>query len=201
MIVKDHGKYYKKNGVILSRKVSWYWDIRIYLPFLLIIGMLFYNHGGAKEVSMTDVMEHEIAIAETYGFEDTEPVEPSYDERNIIALARLADSVGGHRSDEVKKIIMWVAINRTEDNRNGYGKSLIEEIARPNQWQGYKEDAYYLDSTYLLACQVYDAWKSGYSRPIYPDMLWFVLNNDGSITVRNQFKVGKNRSEMTFGQG
>lgn len=31
-------------------------------------------------------------------------------------------------------------------------------------------------------------------------MLWFVLNNDGSITVRNQFQVSKNRSEATFGQ-
>lgn len=26
------------------------------------------------------------------------------------------------------------------------------------------------------------------------------LNNDGSITVRNQFQVSKNRSEATFGQ-
>lgn len=200
MMVKSQGKFRKKNGIVLLRRVNWYWDIRIYLPIILILGFLLYNHGGAKEAPMTNIMEHEAAIAETYGFEDTEPVEPSYDEKNIIALARLADSVGGHRSDDVKKIIMWVAINRTEDNRNGYGKSLIDEINRPNQWQGYKEDAYYLDSTYLLACQVYDAWKSGYSRPIYPDMLWFVLNNDGSITVRNQFKEGKNRSEMTFGQ-
>lgn len=131
--------------------------------------------------------------------ETTEPTEAIQDSE-AVALARLADAVARGRSDEVKRIVMWVAINRSEDRSHGYGLSLLGEIARPKQWQEYTPDANYLESTLRLAEEVLDTRDSGGARPIYGDMLWFVLNSDGSITVRNQFQMAKNRSEATFGQ-
>ena len=109
------------------------------------------------------------------------------------ALARLADTVGAGRSDNVKTVIMWVAINRSEDRANGYGQSLQDEIARPNQWQGYDENAGYTDNTYAIAKQVLEIQANGSLRPVDSDMLWFVLNNDGSITLRNQFTATANQ--------
>ena len=138
------------------------------------------------------------AVVETIA--ETEPPTEAQQDSEAVALARLADSVARGRSDEVKRIVMWVAINRSEDRSHGYGLSLLEEIARPKQWQEYSPDANYLESTLRLAEEVLEVRDSGGARPIYGDMLWFVLNNDGSITVRNQFQVSKNRSEATFGQ-
>ena len=109
------------------------------------------------------------------------------------ALARLADSVGSGRSDNVKTIIMWVAINRSEDRANGYGQSLLDEIARPNQWQGYDENAPYTSGTYAMAKEVLEIQARGGLRPLDSDMLWFVLNDDGSITLRNQFTATGNQ--------
>lgn len=140
----------------------------------------------------------EEAVVETIA--ETEPPTEAQQDSEAVALARLADSVARGRSDEVKRIVMWVAINRSEDRSHGYGLSLLEEIARPKQWQEYSPDANYLESTLRLAEEVLEVRDSGGARPIYGDMLWFVLNNDGSITVRNQFQVSKNRSEATFGQ-
>lgn len=195
----QRGKFAK-----LFRKVNWYWDVRLYLPLFLVLILAagIPNQKRIAEARLEAAMAAEPVVIETVAaiVEETEETTPSPEEVDITALARLADSVGGHRSDEVKRVIMWVLINRTEDTRNGYGGSLLWEIARPNQWQGYDEDAGYLESTYNLAKEVYETWKTGGARPIYSDMLWFVLNKDGSITVRNQYKETKNRAEMTFGQ-
>lgn len=60
---------------------------------------------------------------------------------------------------------MWVAINRSEDRANGYGQSLLDEIARPNQWQGYDETALYTDKTYAMAKQVLEIQANGSLRP------------------------------------
>ena len=111
-----------------------------------------------------------------------EPIDPKAE-----ALARLADTVGAGRSDNVKTVIMWVAINREEDRANGYGKTLLEEIARPSQWQGYDENAAYTDRTYEIAKQVLEIQATGALRPVDSDMLWFVLNDNGSITLRNLY--------------
>ena len=118
--------------------------------------------------------------------EVTEPTAPPVN-AEAAALARLADSVGSGRSDNVKTVIMWVAINRSEDRSNGYGQSLLDEIARPNQWQGYDEHFPYTEHTYEIALDVLDTQATGGLRPLDNDMLWLVLNDDGSVTLRNQF--------------
>ena len=84
-----------------------------------------------------------------------------------------------------KTLIMWVAINRSEDRANGYGQSLMDEIARPNQWQGYDSAAPYSDETYAIAKQVLETKAKGGLRPIDSDMLWFVLNDDGYTGINN----------------
>ena len=42
--------------------------------------------------------------------------------------------------------------------------------------------------------------KTGGLRPLDSDMLWLVLNDDGSVTVRNQFnqKTGQKWREKTI---
>ena len=85
------------------------------------------------------------------------------------------------------------AVADEADVRAGYGQSLMAEIARPNQWQGYDSAASYSDETYAIAKQVLETKAKGGLRPIDSDMLWFVLNDDGSITLRNQFTASANQ--------
>lgn len=153
-----------------------------------------------SEITELDLPSFETTLADEYGLQNEPTTFEFIEDSSITMLARLADSVARGRSDEVKKIVMWVAINRVEDRSHGYGGSLKEEINRPKQWQQFDPTATYLESTYRLADEVYKTWQNGGPRPIYNDMLWFVLNGDGSITVRNQFKATKNRAEATFGQ-
>lgn len=175
----------------LGEDVRWYYDIRLWSPLILVLLILALLPGKKAEeptVETTPV----IAEVETQPQEETEPTQPPVNQE-AAALARLADSVGAGRSDNVKTIIMWVAINRSEDRANGYGQSLIDEIARPNQWQGYDENIPYTDGTYAMALQVLDTQLRGGLRPLDSDMLWFVLNDDGSITLRNQFAATGNQ--------
>lgn len=204
-LYSSNGKYCKDKKATPPRKVSWYWDVRIWLPVFVILVAAVIGSYQSKIERIT--MESELYFEERATEEDrvekvaeTEAPTEAPQESEAVALARLADSVARGRSDEVKRIVMWVAINRSEDRSNGYGLSLLEEIARPKQWQEYSPDANYLESTLKLAEEVIEIRDSGGARPIYGDMLWFVLNNDGSITVRNQFQLSKNRSEATFGQ-
>ena len=175
----------------LGEDVRWYYDIRLWSPLILVLLILALLPGKKAEeptVETTPV----IAEVETQPQEETEPTQPPVNQ-DAAALARLADSVGAGRSDNVKTIIMWVAINRSEDRANGYGQSLQDEIARPNQWQGYDENIPYTDGTYDMALQVLDTQLRGGLRPLDSDMLWFVLNDDGSITLRNQFAATGNQ--------
>ena len=205
-LYSGNGKYCEdRKKTESAKKVNWYWDVRIWLPvFAIIIAaiMFFYQAKVAKVSQEAEIYFNE-RIATKASVEDvvetTAPTEAPQD-TEAVALARLADSVAKGRSDEVKRIVMWVAINRSEDRSNGYGLSLLDEIARPKQWQEYSPDAKYLESTLKIAEEVLETRDNGGARPIYGDMLWFILNNDGSITVRNQFQLGKNRSETTFGQ-
>ena len=175
----------------LGEDVRWYYDIRLWSPLILVLLILALLPGKKAEeptVETTPV----IAEVETQPQEETEPTQPPVNQ-DAAALARLADSVGAGRSDNVKTIIMWVAINRSEDRANGYGQSLLDEIARPNQWQGYDENAPYTAGTYAMALSVLDTQARGGLRPLDTDMLWFVLNDDGSITLRNQFTASANQ--------
>lgn len=199
------GKY-RRYGIVplvRFRKVQWYWDLRLWSPIYLLVLVIGINAASksANQSNEIGILQEspEMSFVEMNDTEIPEETEPTGYE-DVIALARLADSVAAGRPAEVKKIVMWVAINRTEDRRNGYGLTLREEIARPKQWQQYDPNAVYLEETVQLAEEVYETWVTGGARPIYGDMLWFVLNGDGSITVRNQFKSGKNRIEATFGQ-
>ena len=193
------GKFHNGKFKPFGTKVNWYWDIRLWSPLIIILVIIAMNANITNDVEPVPIQEPVIeALVET-----TETIpEPtiSLQELDVIALARLADTVGRGRSEDVKRIIMWVAINRVEDRANGYGGTLQYEISRPRQWQQYDPEGMYLDTTYALAEEVYNTWNTQGARPIYSDMLWFTLNDDGSITVRNQFKEGKNRSEITFGQ-
>ena len=171
----------------IGKDVKWYFDIRLWSPLILLLLILALLPGrGKSETPAETTPETEAAVMETEP-EVTEPptVEPL--DPRAEALARLADTVGAGRSDNVKTVIMWVAINREEDRANGYGKDLLEEIARPSQWQGYDENASYTDHTYDIAKQVLEIQASGALRPVDSDMLWFVLNDDGSITLRNLY--------------
>ena len=177
----------------IGKDVKWYFDIRLWSPLILLLLILALLPGRSKsETPAETTPETEAAVMETEP-EVTEPptVEPL--DPRAEALARLADTVGAGRSDNVKTVIMWVAINREEDRANGYGKDLLEEIARPSQWQGYDENASYTDHTYDIAKQVLEIQASGALRPVDSDMLWFVLNDDGSITLRNQFTATVNQ--------
>ena len=175
----------------LGEDVRWYYDVRLWSPLILVLFIL--TLLPAKKTEEKPVETIPIAtVVETLPMEETAPTE-----EEVIpeaeALARLADCVGSGRSDNVKTVIMWVAINRSEDRANGYGQSLLDEIARPNQWQDYDPTALYNEGTYEIAKQVLQTQASGGLRPVDPDMLWFVLNNDGSITLRNQFTATANQ--------
>ncbi len=207
-LYSSSGKYCRKGDRRFSApKVLWYYDVRIWLPAFMIVLItvvgLYQRKLNAVTLDTGYIeAEAETVTPEMVEAQSEETVAPTESPENseIIALAKLADSVARGRSDEVKRIVMWVAINRSEDRSHGYGLSLLGEIARPKQWQEYTPDATYLESTLKLAQEVYETWQTGGPRPIYSDMLWFILNNDGSITVRNQYKEGRNRSEITFGQ-
>ena len=175
----------------LGQDVRWYYDIRLWSPLILVLLILALLPGKKAEESTVETTPV-IVEEESQPQEETEPTQPPVNQ-DAAALARLADSVGAGRSDNVKTIIMWVAINRSEDRANGYGQSLVDEIARPNQWQGYDENIPYTDGTYAMALQVLDTQLRGGLRPLDSDMLWFVLNDDGSITLRNQFAATGNQ--------
>ena len=190
------------NGQVkpFGKKVNWYWDIRIWSPLIIIMMIICLNVNIHNDESNEIPVQDPAMEISTVPTEETEPA-LSPEERDIVALARLADTVGAGRNEQVKEIIMWVAINRVDDGgANGYGKPLIDEINRPKQWQQYDANGIYTEATYELAKTVYHTWETNGARPIYKDMLWFVLNGDGSITVRNRFGNEKNRSEATFGQ-
>ena len=175
----------------LGEDVRWYYDIRLWSPLLLVLFILALLPGKKTEQKPVETVPA-VTVVETLPMEETAPTE-----EEVIpeaeALARLADCVGAGRSDNVKTVIMWVAINRSEDRANGYGQSLLDEIARPNQWQDYDPTALYNEGTYEMAKQVLEIQASGGLRPVDSDMLWFVLNNDGSITLRNQFTATANQ--------
>ena len=171
--------------------VRWYYDVRLWSPLILLL-LILALLPGKKEVQELVEETPEISMVETQPTEDTTPTEEAVIPE-AAALARLADSVGSGRSDNVKTIIMWVAINRSEDRANGYGQSLLDEIARPNQWQGYDENAPYTSGTYAMAKEVLEIQARGGLRPLDSDMLWFVLNDDGSVTLRNQFTATGNQ--------
>lgn len=191
--------------------VRWFLDIRKWIPILMVAFIIVYSigyfNGKAKvkeeitvEAEIIPIDESEVFETDIIDVDETEPtsVEEEKDEE-AVALAILADTSARGRSEEVKKILMWVAINRTEDHKNGYGGTLLEEIARPRQWQQYDPEGMYLEATYDLALEVLTIWRNNGPRPLYNDMLWSVYNGDGTITVRNKFKDTKGRVEQTFG--
>ena len=176
----------------LGQDVRWYYDIRLWSPLLLLILILALLPGKKQDPAVQDPTPDISAVETQPTEEQTEPTQEPVNEE-AAALARLADSVGAGRSDNVKTIIMWVAVNRSEDRANGYGQSLQSEISRPNQWQGYDENAPYTAGTYAMALNVLDTQARGGLRPLDSDMLWLVLNDDGSVTLRNQFTATANQ--------
>jgi hypothetical protein len=198
-ILEGVKKLYNK---ISKKDVKWYWDLKKWSPILIAILIVVYtighNKGEAEKIEYYESLPAETIYVEvTRETESNEMTEVILDEE-AVALAVLADTSAAGRSDNVKMILMWLAINRVEDHSNGYGGSLIEEINRPKQWQGYDPEGMYLQTTYDIAVEVLDTWRSNRPRPIYNDMLWSVYNSDGSITIRNKFKDDKGRSEQTF---
>lgn len=190
-----------KLNVTIGPDVAWYWDIRLWtLPLLIafVIALLPGEKAPLPEVQP----EPQIVAEETLPAETAPPetTAPEVRDEEAVALARLADTVGVGRTDNVKTVIMWVAVNRSEDRSNGYGKSIVEEIARPSQWQFYDENGVYSDGSYKMALDILRTKRLNGLRPVDNDMLWFVLNDDGSITVRNRFNFGKNSkvNEKTY---
>lgn len=177
----------------LGQDVRWYYDIRLWSPLILLLFLLALIPGRTKKAEPVAETQPQVHVVETRPVVVTEP-EPEPINPEAVALAKLADSVGAGRSDNVKIIIMWVAINRSEaGGANGYGLSVEEEILRPNQWQGYDDSIIYNEGTYQLALDVLKTRDTGSLRPLDSGMYWFVLNDNGSITVRNQFTATKNQ--------
>lgn len=204
----SNGKYCStksENGTFYN-DVKWFWDIRKWIPILLVVFIFSIKIVNTKDDISTfdDATNPEVIAAveeiptEPATEETTEPTLP-IEEQEVIALARLADTCARRYGDDVKRIVMWVAINRSEDRANGYGGSLLEEINRPKQWQEYNPDGAYTASTLEIARDVYDTWKSNGPRPMYNDMIFFAFNADGTITVRNKFKTDKRTNTMIFG--
>lgn len=181
--------------------VAWFWDIRLWSPVLavLLIAALLAPVRKAPVASVVETPVPEI-VEQTIPVDDVviPEVKPEVRDPEAEALARLADTVGSGRTDRVKKVIMWVAINRSEDRANGFGKSLAEEIARPNQWQFYDEAAPYGEGSYLLAQEVLKMVRTNDLRPVDKDMLWLLLNDDGSVTIRNGFNINSKTVQKTF---
>lgn len=201
--IKKAGQTFRSIYNKIDKKdVKWYWDLKKWIPIISIILIILYaigyHKGKVEQISIYEAMPAEtIYIEVTEEPTVPETTEPKLDEE-AVALAILADSSASGKTDMVKRILMWVAINRTEDRSNGYGDTLIGVINRPRQWQGYNPDGMYLQSTYDMALEVLDTWRNNGPRPIYNDMLWSVYNADGSITVRNRFGDEKGRVEQTF---
>lgn len=172
----------------IGEDVRWYYDVRLWSPLILVLLILALLPGKQAEPEIQNVENVVIETVPDVTEPPTEPVNPE-----AAALARLADSVGAGRSNNVKTIIMWIAINRSEDRSNGYGQSLIDEINRASQWQGYDENTVYTAETYEIAKSVLETQKNGGLRPLDSDMLWLVLNDNGSVTVRNQFTATANQ--------
>lgn len=175
----------------IGEDVRWYYDVRLWSPLILLLLILAWIPGKTQKVEAADPVPETIPVVIQQAAVP-QPTEEVLDPE-AEALARLADTVGAGRSDNVKTIIMWVAVNRSEDRSNGYGQSLIDEISRPNQWQGYDENFPYARGTYGLAQDVLNIKRRNGLRPLDSDMLWFVLNDNGSITVRNRFTAGANQ--------
>ena len=171
--------------------MRWYYDVRLWSPLILLLLILAILPGKGTTKTTEETLPVAVAV-EVLTEADTTPTEEAVIPE-AAALARLADSVGAGRSDNVKTVIMWVAVNRSEDRANGYGQSLLTEIDRPSQWQGYDGTIAYTDETYAMAKQVLETQAKGSLRPLDSDMLWFILNDNGSITVRNQFTATANQ--------
>lgn len=177
----------------IGEDVRWYYDIRLWSPVILVLLILALALPGRGNKQTEEQMQTPAETVETTAPTETTPPTEEPVDPEAKALAILADSVGAGRSDNVKTIIMWVAINRSEDRANGYGKELLEEIERPDQWQGYDGSTAYSPATYEIAKEVLETVKTGGLRPLDNDMLWLVLNDDGSVTVRNQFTAKGNQ--------
>lgn len=199
------GKYCKSGAKPpFYNKVNWYWDIRKWIPvimiaFIITVKVCSPNGESTPELEAVDNTPAPVQVYEEETTEETtEPTIPQ-DEIEIIELARLADTCARRYGDDVKRTVMWVVINRVEDHSKGYGKSLLEEISRPKQWQEYNPDGSYTQSTLDIAREVYTTWKTDGPRPMYNDMIFFAFNADGSVTVRNDFKTSNRTNTMTFG--
>lgn len=192
------GKFHAEIG----EDVAWFWDIRLWAPLLvvLLIAALLVPVRkapvpAAAETPLPEVVEDVTDEKDSVVIPEVQPV---VRDPEAEALARLADTVGAGRTDRVKKVIMWVAINRSEDRANGFGKSLVEEIARPNQWQFYDEEAPYGEGSYMLAEEILKMVRTNDLRPVDKDMLWLLLNDDGSVTIRNGFNINSKTVQKSF---
>lgn len=181
----------------IGNDVKWYYDVRLWSPLIILLLILaLVLPGRGQKAEPTQPTEEIIVQTEPEVTEaPTEPIDP-----DAVALAVLADTVGNGRSDNVKEVIMWVAVNRSEAHRDGFGKPLQEEISRPEQWQFYDENGKYSDTTYEIAKSVLATQKNEGLRPVDSDMLYLVLNDNGSVTVRDQFLASANNKwqEKTY---
>ncbi|MGN1000273.1 MAG: hypothetical protein ACI4PO_12040, partial [Faecousia sp.] len=99
----------------IGKDVKWYYDIRLWSPLILLVLILALLPGkGKTETPAETTPETQAVVMETEP-EVTEPPTQAPIDPKAEALARLADTVGAGRSDNVKTVIMWVAINREED--------------------------------------------------------------------------------------
>ena len=95
----------------IGQDVRWYYDVRLWSPLILLL-LILALLPGKQAGKTTEETLPVVAAVEVPPVEDAAPTEEVVIPE-AAALARLADSVGAGRSDNVKTIIMWVAVNRS----------------------------------------------------------------------------------------
>lgn len=181
---------------------------QVIIVSLVSIGILF---GVVVSLPSAEVQISEppkVEVVET--IEVTEPIEtmvevevtePQYniviDEKEVIALAKMAWGEARGCSDMEVAATMWCVLNRVDNS----GDSIIEVITAPNQFTGYGKWCPVEDRFYNLAIGVLTRWqmeKQGASleevgRVLPPQYLYF--HGDGK---HNHFRDHYEHKKATY---
>ena len=111
-------------------------------------------------------------------------------------IAKVVAGCATYYSENVQRAVAWCVLNRVDSAL--YPDTIKEVCEQANQWQGYDPNLPYTQGTYEMALEVLDTKTRGRLRPIDSDMLWLVLNDDGSVTLRNKFNVNANANVRTI---
>lgn len=84
--------------------------------------------------------------------------EYAHDEADVETLARLLWS-SPLRDEEAKETLLWVVLNRVDDQSGLFGDSILEAVS-VSEFSFYDDDAHLSEANLTIARDVLDAWKS-----------------------------------------